>query len=65
MYVTILLVVVVTISYSSTGYCQIAEEVFDQLDSVEFKWTTQWLSKAYVKSWYVKMCYYFTYVIYK
>lgn len=50
MYVTILLVVVVTISYSSTGYCQIAEEVFDQLDSVEFKWTTRWLSKAYVKS---------------
>ena len=58
MYTGTLLIVVVAISlYSRTGYCQIADEAFDQLDSVKFKWTAEWLSKAYLKIWYVECAY--------
>lgn len=53
MYAAVLVIAVVTTSYTRTGYCQISEEAFEQLQIVEYKWTTQWLSRAYVKTWYV------------
>ena len=57
MYAGILLIAIVSSSFSHTAYCQITEEAiedaFSQLQDVEFKWTAHWLSTAYVKIWYV------------
>ena len=50
MYAEIFLITIVSTAISRTGYCQLSEEV---LQDVEFTWSEQWLSNAYVKIWYV------------